>query len=376
MEIEKIKTGDFVIIKEEADIASGYFKIAKTNGFPLVVYGILPDSLHVYTKDIAVNEYASNPFIINRDLVIPISKEDFDIRVKNINEDFYKKIKKKVEKLKSARIAISDRKDYFIKNRDYLDTNLNFCMVISSGLLEKNNFDVTKLLPEQKQKAYVAASCCSFSRTPEDILIYIPKIWLNYFGYNLIDLKSWFNFLEGCEIEFNGIILGERTLEEAFGSRANEYIRMNSDNRNIYYSKKEECYEVFLKGDKHSWITYLRFILIRFLYSSMYWNIPLIAMKLKKNLPKLTNWECLLIAHCNENYDSYYSLIGNTESSGALPSKGNSQKMVLDRLKQISVSMNRSFVKYTEDITILRKAIREEKYETIEELVNKYRNVN
>ena len=249
-------------------------------------------------------------------------------------------------------------------------------MVIDSGILEKNNFDIVKVPSDYKTKAYVGAACCSFSRTNSDVLVYIPKVWLNYFGYNLIDLKSWFKFLEDCNIRFNGTILGERTLEEVYGNKANEYIKMNSSSNNVYYTKKEECYEIFLKGDSSALVTYLKFILTRFLYSSKYWTIPLVAMKLKKNLPKLTNWECLLIAHCNENYDPYYSLVANTEHEGALPSKNNSQENILRMLGQLGGGMNRSFTKHRENITELRKAIRQEKYETIEELVNKYRNVN
>lgn len=373
---EKIGTGDFVVINKDAQVPNGYPKVAKDRNYPLFVHGVLPNGYHVYTRQLSSNDFAPNPFIISHTLVTKITKEESERMTNEINAAFYKEIEIKVEKLRSKRIAIGDRKEYSIQDRTFLDTNINFCMLVIPGEFEKAKYDVTKVREGDKNRAYVGAACCSFSKTTNDILIYIPKIWLSYFGYNGIDLKSWFKFLEDCEIGFNGEITGEKTLEEAFGNKANEIIRMNSESGNVYYTKKEECFEIYLRGANLDMITYLRFILIRFLYSSLYWTIPLVAMKIQRNLPKLTNWECLMIAHCNENYNPYYSLTANTEIESALPSKSNSPGNILKVLNQLGSGMNRSFTKYRDDIAGLRKAIRQENYEVIEELVNKYRNVN
>ena len=75
-EKEIVKTGDYVMIKKEAVVPTGYPKTARDGGFPLLVHGVLPDGFHVYTRDISVIEYASNPFIIGKELVLKITPEE------------------------------------------------------------------------------------------------------------------------------------------------------------------------------------------------------------------------------------------------------------------------------------------------------------
>ena len=64
-------------------------------------------------------------------------------------------------------------------------------------------------------------------------------------------------------------------------------MNLNNEADNYYQNVSEDCYSIFIPGSRDNKMqTYMFFILTRFIYSSLYWNIPFIAMQLKENLPE------------------------------------------------------------------------------------------
>jgi len=370
----EIKLNNYYLIKEDVQNLKGYAEFAKVNKLPIMSYSAQKDVSGFYTRGLHINNFAQNPFVLDNNKVIEITHERANKLERKINKNYLKKAKEIIKELNVKRIPIIDRKDYSIASKQFLNTKGNYVNQYPNGFLIKNNYNIDT---EGKISQTPGSICCSFSRSSRDMLIYIPTSWLKYFGYSIVDVKSWFKFLEGCEINFEGKILGKKTLREVFGQRVNNSNVNNFKKlNNIYQNVDEDCIEVFLNANpnfiRH---TYLRFIVVRFLYSCKYWNIPTIAMKLKKKIPSLTNWECLLVAHCTENYDGYYSLVDNTYTNFAIPSQYNSPKKLFERLIN-EINMNRSFRKYNKNTGELRRAIVTEDFKTIEKIVKEYRDVN
>lgn len=376
-----VKAGDWIVINEEEKSISPHFEFARKNKLPLFVYNltkakdpvdqIVKSFCYVYTSGLSINNFVQNPFAIKEGQFTKITKEEAEKMEHEINKEHYKKVKLREKLLKTKRVPINQRRDYLTSDRTFITTQFNYALLFNRTTLENCNYKPTTVT--QKLGGGGPAQCCSFSKNTNDIIVYIPKSWLNYYGYNLTDLKSYFSFLSKCEIGYNARVVGIGTLKEAFVNITNN-MNLNNNKNNYYQNIDEDCYIIHIPGSKINMHTYMHFILTRFIYSSLYWNIPFIAMKLKKHLPKATHWECLLIAHCNEDYSGYYAFQANTMNNLSLPSKYNAPKAVLDRVRLSS--MNASFKKYNENSVVLRKNIREENYEEIQKLINRYRDVN
>lgn len=344
----------YVLIKKSAKNLSGYQIIAQINQYPLKVYrDSFEHTYRVFTEGLVSNNYNTNPFEINRKDTIEIDVTKYNKLKKKINESNSKLAKKQ---LYLKRIPIKNRKICHHTSKTLLSTPINFCKI-------NNNNDIS-------HKNGVV--CCSFSKTSSNIHIYIPKSWLNYFGYTFIDLKNYLKFLEKCDINFKAKVIGVTTLKENFSITSNT--NLSFINNNLYKNIEEDCYEVLLFGNNNKMTTYMHFVLIRFIYSNIYWNIPFIAMKLKQNLPKATYWDCLLIAHCTENYSGYYSLATNGIDVMVIPSKSNSAASILEQLKTVTY-LNNCFRYYNNryDNHLLRTSIENEDYNEIQKIIEKYK---
>ncbi len=367
----EIKVNDYVVIKKDASDLKAYAATAQKEGYPLVVYQIMsPTTVGVYTKDISKNGFQQNPFIMEIKLLEKISDKDRDKLYKSFNKDFLKVQLERLKKIKTKRIPLKDRKDYETKDKQILSVMSNYFSIIPCGQIKNNNYTLGTL----RGGNHLGGVCCASSKTKSDIVFYIQESVLKYFGYNATDLNNWVKFLSGCGIGYEGKVLRKVPLKDIYPNVASaKNLTLNANN--TYRDVDEPWYEVFVNGDStYHMYTYLRFIVTRFMHSSIYWNIPFIAMKLKKMIPSLTNWECLIAACANENYDPYYGLMQNSDHNLVLPSKYNSAENVMSRLKGNS-GINTCFKAYN-GVMNLRKAIKAEDFEVVEEIIKKYRDVN
>jgi hypothetical protein len=202
------------------------------------------------------------------------------------------------------------------------------------------------------------------------LIINIPIVWTNYFGYSFEDIKAWLTFISLCDIGFSGIILDKTsTLSKVFGASClPDTTQKLLPNKNYHVSPKLETYQIIVKNGGHTMITYLYFILIRYLYNDVYWNIPFIAMQIKMGVgEKLSFWECLLLAHCNQAYDGYYAMVSNminTPMRYADLSETNSQSNVLNRLRK-GENMNSAFKYNTIDYKNITDSIQKKDYKNL-----------
>jgi hypothetical protein len=301
----------------------------------------------------------------------PVLEEDAKPILETMEANFQKSVeegKAKVAKLLNdiKRIPISDREYWNKEDKVYFETNMNFVK-----LFKAINSDGT---PSGTGQNFPNAKCCSLTKTTDHILVHIPKDWLNYYGYNVIDLRMWLKFLSTLDSGFKAYYLGESTMSEAFGEQVIQDQFPKFDSRNHYMTKDMPCYLVMLESTGNIMLNYMHFIMIRYMYNIQYWNIPTIALQLKKALgSNITPWESIIIAHMNDQYHGYYALMSNNGESIAIPSSRNSLQEVTRKLKQAGSGMNSSFVYTPESIIFIRSEIRGKNYEAILKRLEEWR---
>lgn len=253
-----------------------------------------------------------------------ITKEDISKLYIEIEKDKIKQIEKNKKKLKTKVLLLRDRKYEPLSSKLLLNTNLNF----------------TSDTKDISQGVIFGLDCMQdFIIDNNDIYVYISKLWLKYFGYNLGYLRRYLNFLKRCDIDFNYEYLGEKSVEELYNinfinSNNYRYNTLNLDRENPYLPLDSNFHIVKIEKTNNSLHTYMHFCLLRYIYNHKYWNLPLTAMKLKANT-KLSYWNCLLLAHNMENYDGYYAL-KTTDQLGGLFINSNNQKDIINKLEEES----------------------------------------
>lgn len=198
-------------------------------------------------------------------------------------------------------------------DRQSVNTNHNYAC---TGVWDKK-----KGTFELENKNY-RPQCCAFTKTMKDVDIYVPTVWLNYYGYTIYDLVEWMKFLSKCEIGFQYEYMGIGTLAETFKSNVSatdegyyENISLGKYQSFIYPKGMNGFHRILLGGDREfKMYTYLRFICLRYIYNHQYWTIPGHAMQIKKSLGKLvTHWEALMMAHLHQPFYGYYCLASQTD---------------------------------------------------------------
>lgn len=172
-------------------------------------------------------------------------------------------------------------------------------------------------------------TCCSVTKTKNDLEVFIPKIWLAYYGYSKTDLKKWLTFLGKCGMDFEGELVGEaglpdrfkakipqRNLPENYLEEVGPYMigeaNVSTGKTPLYPIDTDGFYTVRIKRGKCTYHTYMMFICMRYMYNHYYWNIPLTAMLIKRQLgSRISHMQALLMAHLREPYYSYYCLVSN-----------------------------------------------------------------
>lgn len=276
-----------------------------------------------------------------------------------------------IDKVTTKRIAVADREDWDITSRVFLNTNTNYIKLFT---------DLTKDgLPQGSGRFYASAVCCALAKTEQHILTFIPKDWMNYYGYNQIDLKMWLNFLTEVGTGFKYKLLDEVTMRDTFGKNSVPDSLPTLASNNHYMYGDMTLYPVLLESTGHTMNNYMNFIMLRYFYNLQYWNIPTIALQIKRALgDKVTAWEALLVAHMNFQYYDYYCLLSNAgpvdNHKVALPKKANSADEIINRL-MTSTNMNESFRYDRTNISLVRKAIQSKDYDVILEHVKKWREI-
>jgi len=366
----EIKTGDNVQLKKDTFSMNSYVTLARDKQLPLTVYSVSLDKKSIFckTSNLAINDFNDNPFVISVNFVTPISKETTVKLTKDLNKDFEKIYKEKAKKLKTEHISPFLRKYEPTSSKMLIRTDLNFAFI---GNIANNNKRWLK-------------QCCDFSKTSAKITVYIPKSWLNYLGYNLIDLKMYIKFLRNCEIGFNAEVLEIVDLHSEFSSAyAPRRGRIYTDFNNTYIGEKEMAYKVEITPSTSGMVTYLYFILLRYMYNNLYFNIPYMAMQLKKNMPKVSNWDCMLLVHNLEQYNPGYALISTSSRNELIPCMSNSAESILKKLSKNS-GMNSSFLLHVNPPVVperptifenrIKKWILEENYTELQNLLDQFKN--
>lgn len=274
-------------------------------------------------KNLEYKLFAHNLYI-PKSWLKEITKEDISKLYIEIEKDKIKQIEKNKKNLKTKVLLLKDRKYEPLSSKLLLNTNLNFTSY-----------------QEDLNKGVIFGLDCmqDFIIENDDIYVYIPKLWLKYFGYNLGYLRRYLNFLKRCGIDFNYEYLGEKSVEELYRvhyNNNNNYSLniLNLDKENSYLPLNSNFHIVKIEKTSNSLHTYMHFCLLRYIYNHKYWNLPLTAMKLKANT-KLSYWNCLLLAHNMENYDGYYAL-KTTDQFNGLFIKDNNQENIINKLEQES----------------------------------------
>lgn len=370
----ELKVGDFILIDKDTAVPEGYATTAKNIGAPVKVYVITTNSICCATMDLVFNSFQANAFAINLNSKFKIlNKDEIEKITKSLNKAAAKENKIKIKNLlNTKRIPISERKDYFITNKLVLHSVSSFAKIFTIDTNKENIKNYSAISNQW------CSQCCAFSKITNNIVCYIPKSWLNYFGYNLTDLKLWINFLTKCDINFKADILEPIGLYEAFKSnKVLKWSFLSKPTKNFYINDNEIAYPVLIYGSKNNkMLTYMYFILIRYIFNSQYWNIPSLAMKLKKKMSKASHWDCLLLAHNVEIYNNYYALFSITNyNSVVLPTKKcNTQKLVNNGL-QNGASINSCFESlYKKSHKTIRDLIIDENYDELQKILDEYKN--
>lgn len=214
--------------------------------------------------------------------------------------------------------------------KDYIQNNYKFikdCKVKAEELFNSKKIDKVLSIDKNyvnlgqiKEGKFIVHSsnigriCCSFTKTTSDLEILIPKRFLTLFGHNKTTLIKWLEFLKNADIGFEYMIS-----ERVSNINCNHYYKYK--NYNIKYDvsmdqikmdliKSTPCFVVTLVGDKeYHDLTYLRFLLLRYIYNSNYYDIPTTAMALKCSLKdKITNLQAIILAMYKRDYNGYYAL--------------------------------------------------------------------
>ena len=222
---------------------------------------------------ICVNGFSSFENLKNKgytyNLYIPkswfkeIKKEDIPKLYIEIEKDRIKQTEKNKKNLKTKVLLLKDRKYEPLSSKLLLCTNINFI---------SNTKDIT-------EGVTFALDCMQdLIIDNEDIYVYIPKLWLKYFGYNLGYLRRYLNFLKRCDIDFNYEYLGEKSVEELYrvnckGNNNYPFNSLNLEKENLYLPLDSNFHIVKIEKTNNSLHTYMHFCLLRYIYNHQYWKL-------------------------------------------------------------------------------------------------------
>lgn len=350
---DKIEPGCFVILFKDISINMlGYNTLLPTIRKEQVVGEVLS------THEIPNLKYANvsfNNMRINCDIdSLKIATEEQTVAFR---EKLSKQLKEIESKVATVHVPYTRRDIEDLLTKQFLNTNYNF---VNRGTWNEES-DVFNLA-----NANFMPTCCALTKTTSDLQVFIPTIWLQYYGYSTLDMQRYLKFLEGCDIGFKYKYIGVTPYQPDTQVKFKKYTEFSRNPPHVLLPK-DEFHQILIKGSNNM-TTYLHFILVRYLYNMAYWNIPATALQIKFKLKdKITNFQALLLAHSRYSYNSYYSL-AITDSEQKI-NIYQDPKIILNKLKSGETSMNNSFsiTKIDNNITRL---IKEKKYKEAFELFN------
>lgn len=383
-EKKSIQVGSLVIVTQPSTYSeSDYLIFLRQNKYPGTVLSIdlQNNSVNVGFERNAVAQDVMARYDISDLKEVDI--KDKDELVKNFNESskayLSNKLNASLAKLNSEQhIPFYERKD-FERTRKFLNTNLNYVSLVPKS----SNPSLEEALSTNISRSNNnGAACCSFTKSELSMYVFIPKLWLNYFGYDLQDLKVWLDFCSNCETGFSAKYVGSTPFSKTplpIATFIPSPNTLSDKSPQTFTYQDMEAYVVYLEGSPSGMNTYMNFILLRYIYNYQYYTIPFIAMTIKSKLKSdITFWEALLCAHLNESYYAYYSFLSQGSDGKQVPlnpfSQSNSPKNVISKLK--SSSMNNSFT-YDNSLegrkisNTIKECIRNSNFEELLELVKK-----
>lgn len=332
---KELNSGDRLVIKKESkytqiinDIELGKKDIYVTFiGFKDIYYNnfAFPNKIleFSYPKEIGLNDNIGNTTPNCCIKIDPKGYEKYDKILKDEIETAEKKNANLLTLINTTPKKTYKTRDFNYNLKDRLNSNLNYCLL---GNIDEKTKDFKCLNLIYK---YQEIACCAFSKCLNDIEVNIPKCWLNYYEYTTYDLIEWLKFLKKCDFGFDYEYKGEVSLIAPFNFPKHDNNYNIKPNFFCYTSMVKprvpnEFIQILLIGEKdnnkfiesernkHKMLTYMRFICLRYIYNHYYWNIPGVAMQLKKVLgTRVTHMEALLMAHLSRPYLGYYCLVNN-----------------------------------------------------------------
>lgn len=376
---------DYVMFKPEAKVGEGSAKRAKDENWLLNVGRISGNDLLLTRVREGVLMESKQVFYKNSDDLVKITRQQAETIIKERKKEHVKKCIEFVKNNTKKHVSILNSKVEHLSEKNKLFTRANLVISLRQGTLKSDNLEellksiYNGRFPTISRYNYV--ECCSFTKAYQDNIMYIPKSWLNYFGYNLTDLKNWIKYLTNSGINYNGVFNKTLKIKDVFANSIPENYEKYSDLSSssiCYLNPEEDCYEILFPCSGNLYQNYFNFLVTRFIYSSLYWNIPKIAMKLKKHVKTSTHWECLILAHNFGNYSGYYSLF-NAGIRAIIPTKHNSYLEMANKFMTARFALNNSWINKetnNQELYRIRQAIESENYKELENLIKEYRNVD
>lgn len=289
-------------------------------------YGSNAGGLYYLTVEAFSNDFESciNVTVPLVDVVIFNSSEE-----KAINEKMNSLYLKRMDEVEGKKYTHYLKRPILqYSSKPFLSTNYNYAEL---GKYREDGIFV-------QGTKHNGVACCAFTKTNHDILVYIPIEWLNYYGYNKNDLIRYLKFLQGCDIHIKYTLLENGSYSE--------FTKTVPSTKKLYNNKiisKNEYVKLVIHGTTSNMITYLHFLLVRYLYNASYWNIPLICLQMRAILPdEVSNFKILLMAHLFEDYNGYYSLAQNLRNTKSFVDIEQTSKDLLKNLSTGTISMNTS----------------------------------
>lgn len=372
-----IKQNDWFVVTNVEELLgeNNAMKEVRESGRPLRVYQVHTKS--VFDKKAPVSITASDPYM-NVAANNMWSIENVQVITANeaarLQGEISAKIAAEAEKkmqhmLKEADIPWKERRVYNITEKADINSNVNYVQV------GQFNEDGTPKAISRIVSNFGGA-CCSFTKTTESLLVYIPTFWAKYYGYNEDFVKEYIDFLRGIDKSFETITYVGRGTCPDFIPHTGTFRKGN------FYIPTNDFFKVRIQGSSSRMTTYFHFITVRYLYNLQYCNIPHTAMHIKNAMgDRISNMHAMLLAHYREWYNDYYCWVSHVNNgsqySSFIPVFSANLTYLLSKINAGTHSMNSAFTYVSTDCSRrlqVMKLLKENKWEEAVVLMAKIEN--
>jgi hypothetical protein len=260
--------------------------------------------------------------------------------------------------LNNRRVKLNhDWNDFYLNNNNGTltnNTNYGFIYFYNKSLSYSNTF---------------LRKCVEVSRqSNSNMRVYLPVETCDFMGYTYSNIRKYINILNKAGFNFR-YILREKIGENPFYNL--EKLSYKNELENLLITENK-FYIVDIIIDKtkcNKYESYISFVLLRYLYSYYYFDIPETLINLKRNIKDLSTWQLILLALFKRKYYYYYSIL-NPDDSNCYNLKNMSNKELILSRSVIKRALNPSFcedniVINKIDTDLVSKFIIEKKYKKL-----------